>query len=876
MEESSSLVRSVFVLCLVSSSVFCLDDSDQNAAASSSSAVYIVTLKDPPSVHSSSDRETSVSKHSLTSTSSQTYRTSRLQAETFMLLNEAMSDGILRFKLIPLCSDYNLNLFVYTFRNRSASIVRVHDSLLRKVLRKENYIKLYSYHYLINGFSAVITQQQADRLAAREEVHNVVLDYPVKKATTHTPQFLGLPRGAWPREGGSEYAGEGVVIGFIDTGIDPTHPSFSDKVPGHSYPVPPRFTGVCEVTTGFPSGSCNRKLVGARHFAESALSRGVLNSSQDDASPFDGEGHGTHTASVAAGNHGVPVVVCGHHLGNASGMAPRAHVAIYKALYKRFGGFAADIIAAIDQAAQDGVDIINLSITPNRRPPGIATFFNPIDMALLSAVKAGIFVVQAAGNTGPAPKSMSSFSPWIFTVGATSHDRVYTNSIILGNNVTISGVGLASGTRTMHKLVLAAHALRNGTTIMDAIYVGECQDSSSYELKLVNGKILVCSYTVRFILGVSTIKQALLTAKNLTAAGLVFYMDPSSTGFQMTSTPMDIPGILISSPQDSLALLQYYNTSLSRDNASGKIVGSASVARIVGGMKPTYGITAPKVMYFSARGPDPEDDSFQDADVMKPNLVAPGNSIWGAWSPLGIGTADFQGERFAMESGTSMSAPHVTGIAALIKQKFPHFTPAATASALSTTASLTDRKGGPIMAQRTVLNPDATQTPATPLDMGSGFVNATAALDPGLIFDIGYNEYMKFLCRINGSSPVVLNYTGESCSAYNSSLAASDLNLPSVTIAKLVGTRTVLRWVTNIAATVANETYTVGWKAPDSVSVKVSPAKFTIGNGQTRVLSLVFRAMKNGSVASFGKIGIIGDRGHVVNIPVTVIYKIAV
>ncbi|CAA7014253.1 unnamed protein product [Microthlaspi erraticum] len=832
--EESSLVRLVFVLCLVSSSVFCFDEPDHSTPASS--AVYIVTLKDPPSVHSSG-RESSGSNHVLTSTSSQTYRT----------------------------------------LNRNASIIRVHDSLLRSVLRQENYIKLYSYHYLINGFSAVITQKQADRLAARKEVENVVLDFPVQKATTHTPQFLGLPRGAWLREGGSEYAGEGVVIGFIDTGIDPTHPSFSDKVSGHSYPVPPRFTGVCEVANGFPPGSCNRKLVGARHFAESALSRGVLNSSQDDASPFDGEGHGTHTASVAAGNHGIPVVVSGHHLGNASGMAPRAHVAIYKALYKRFGGFAADIIAAIDQAAQDGVDIINLSITPNRRPPGIATFFNPIDMALLSAVKAGIFVVQAAGNTGPAPKSMSSFSPWIFTVGATSHDRVYSNSIVLGNNVTISGVGLASGTRTMHKLVLAAHALRNGTTVMDAIYVEECQDSSSFDQKLVQGKILVCSYTVRFILGVSTIKQALIAAKNLTASGLVFYMDPSATGFQMTSTPMDIPGILISSSQDSQALLRYYNTSLFRDNASGKIVGSGSVARIVGGIKPTYGVvSAPKVMFFSARGPDPEDDSFNDADVMKPNVVAPGNSIWGAWSPLGIGTTEFQGERFAMESGTSMSAPHVTGIAALIKQKFPHFTPAAIASALSTTASLSDRKGGRIMAQRTVLNPDVSQSPATPFDMGSGFVNATAALDPGLVFDIGYNEYMKFLCRINGSSPVVLNYTGESCSAYNSSLAASDLNLPSVTIAKLVGTRTVLRWVTSIAATVKNETYTVGWMAPDSVSVKVSPAKFTIGNGQTRVLSLVFRAVKNVSTASFGRIGLFGDRGHVANIPVTVIYKVAV
>ncbi|CAN8258021.1 unnamed protein product [Cochlearia groenlandica] len=133
--------------------------------------------------------------------------------------------------------------------------------------------------------------------------------------------------------------------------------------------------------------------------------------------------------------------------------------------------------------------------------------------------------------------------------------------------------------------------------------------------------------------------------------------------------------------------------------------------RIIGGMKPTYGKTSPKVMYFSAKGPDPEDDSFENFDVMKPNLVAPGNSIWGAWSPLDIGTTDFQGthilnwcclgERFAMESGISMSAPNVAGIAALIKQKYPHFTPAAIASAMSTIASLSDRKRDHIMTQRT-------------------------------------------------------------------------------------------------------------------------------------------------------------------------------
>ncbi|CAN8258031.1 unnamed protein product [Cochlearia groenlandica] len=93
--------------------------------------------------------------------------------------------------------------------------------------------------------------------------------------------------------------------------------------------------------------------------------------------------------------------------------------------------------------------------------------------------------------------------------------------------------------------------------------------------------------------------------------------------------------------------------------------------RIIGGMKPTYGKTSPKVMYFSAKGPDPEDDSFENFDVMKPNLVAPGNSIWGAVILASV------------QSILSMSALDVAGIAALNKQKFPHFTAASIASAMS-------------------------------------------------------------------------------------------------------------------------------------------------------------------------------------------------
>ncbi|PIN17745.1 Tripeptidyl-peptidase II [Handroanthus impetiginosus] len=758
-----------------------------------------------------------------------------------------------------------------TDRHHRSYIDRAHDSLLKRTLRGEKYLKLYSYRYLINGFAVLVTPQQADKLSRRREVSNVVLDFSVRTATTHTPQFLGLPQGAWAQEGGFETAGEGIVIGFIDTGIDPTHPSFSDNTPEKQYPVPEHFSGICEVTRDFPSGSCNRKLVGARHFAASAITRGIFNASQDYASPVDGDGHGTHTAAIAAGNHGIEVVVAGHCFGNASGMAPRAHIAVYKALYKSFGGFAADVVAAIDQAAQDGVDIISLSITPNRRPPGIATFFNPIDMALLSAVKAGIFVVQAAGNTGPAPKSISSFSPWIFTVGAASHDRIYSNSIVLGNNVTIPGVGLAPGTDgdSMYTLVSAIHAL-NDTNASSDMYVSECQDASNFNQDVIQGNLLICSYSIRFVLGLSTVKQAIETAKNLSAAGVVFYMDPYVIGFQLNPVPMRIPGIIISSSDDSKVLLKYYNSSLERDESSKKIVKFGGVACISGGIKANFSRSAPKVMYYSARGPDPEDSFLDDADILKPNIIAPGNYIWAAWSSRGTDSVEFQGENFAMMSGTSMAAPHVAGFAALIKQKFPSFSPSAIGSALSTTASLYDKNGGPIMAQRAYANPDSNQSPATPFDMGSGFVNATAALDPGLIFDLSYDDYMSLLCGINGSSPVVLNYTGQSCGA--PTMNATDLNLPSITISKLNQSTVVQRVVTNVGN---NETYSVGWSAPYGASVKVTPTRFSIASGEKQVLSVFFNATTNNSVASFGRIGLFGTQGHVISIPLSVIVKIS-
>lgn len=136
----------------------------------------------------------------------------------------------------------------------------------------------------------------------------------------------------------------------------------------------------------------------------------------------------------------------------------------------------------------------------------------------------------------------------------------------------------------------------------------------------------------------------------------------------------------------------------------------------------------------------------------------------------------------------------------------------------------------------------------------------------------GYGDYMSFLCGINGSGPVVLNYTGQNCWALSNMTNGPDLNLPSVTIAKLNVSRIVQRTVANIAD---KESYSVGWSSPYGVSMKVTPTRFEILSGQKQVLTVSMNATLNNSTASFGRIGLFGNQGHVVNIPVSVIVKIS-
>ncbi|XP_010927223.2 subtilisin-like protease SBT2.5 [Elaeis guineensis] len=738
-----------------------------------------------------------------------------------------------------------------------------HDALLDSLFEVGTYKKLYSYRHLINGFSIHISPEQAEALSRAPGVKYVEEDMKVKKLTTHTPQFLGLPTGVWPAGGGFDRAGEDIVIGFVDSGIYPKHPSFSTYNSDPYGPLP-RYRGNCEIDPDTKRDFCNGKIIGAQHFAKAAIAAGAFNPTIDFASPLDGDGHGSHTAAIAAGNNGIPVRMHGHEFGKASGMAPRARIAVYKVLYRLFGGYVSDVVAAIEQAVQDGVDILNLSVGPNSPPTSTkTTFLNPFDAALLSAVKAGVFVAQAAGNGGPFPKTLVSFSPWITTVAAAVDDRRYKNHIILGNGKLLPGLGLSPATHGNKSFdLVSANDVLLDSSIMKYNPL-DCQRPELLNKKMVEGRILLCGYSFNFVSGTASIKKVSETAKSLGAAGFIVAVESSYPGTKFDPVPVGIPGILISDVSKTKDLIDYYNSSTKRDWA-GRPLSFQAMASIEDGLAPILHKSAPQVALFSSRGPDVRDFSFQDADVLKPDILAPGNLIWAAWAPNGIDEANFVGEGFAMVSGTSMAAPHIAGIAALVKQRYPHWSPAAIKSALMTTATTMDREDRPLQAQQYSKSEIMTLEQATPFDYGSGAVDPKAALDPGLILDASYQDYIRFLCSVPDVDPhEILNITSSACNATGGHPA--DLNSPSIAISHLEGTQTVKRTVTNVAE---SETYVITTRMSPEIALEASPPAMTVLSGASRemTVSLTVRSVTGGY--SFGEILMKGNRGHKVRIPV--------
>ncbi|MCU0483394.1 MAG: S8 family serine peptidase, partial [Chloroflexi bacterium] len=366
--------------------------------------------------------------------------------------------------------------------------------------------KLYDYVYTYNGFAAKLTPAQAQTMAVRAGVIAVTPDEIHTVDTSSTPAFLGLDAagGLWEQLGGVKAAGEGIIIGDIDSGIWPESLSFADRVDANGIPSAsptakraflqiPGWHGKCVPGEQFVATLCNQKLIGARFYNAAWGGNAGINAQRpwEFNSVRDYNGHGSHTASTAGGNFGVPVIGPASVFGSISGMAPRARIAMYKALWSTedastASGATSDLTAAIDQAVADGVDIITYSISGTQ-----TNFRDPVEIAFMYAADAGIFVATSAGNSGPTTSTVAHPGPWLTTVAAGTHNRSGDGSVTLGNGTTYYGASLATAVGPAPLIDSTAAGLPGADPAQLALCYSSVDGGAVLDPALVAGKIVV-------------------------------------------------------------------------------------------------------------------------------------------------------------------------------------------------------------------------------------------------------------------------------------------------------------------------------------------------------------------------------------------------
>ncbi|KAG6475549.1 hypothetical protein ZIOFF_064777 [Zingiber officinale] len=408
---------------------------------------------------------------------------------------------------------------------------------------------------------------------------------------------------------------------------------------------------------------------------------------EDFLSPRDFFGHGTYTASIAVGSVVPGASFHGLATGAARGGAPRTRLAVYKVIWSSSEGpvaTSAGVLAAIDDAIHDGVDVLSLSLVV----PHDDSF------GALHAVAKGVTVVYAGGNSGPTPQSIVNTAPWVITVAASTIDRSFPTVIRLGNNRTFIGQSIfynrtyqsRNKFRPLHDGGSCTQESLNGTDISRSIVL--CNSNNSI------------SPVFSFI-------EALSNVLNAGGKGLIFA--------QFTTNILDITyqctGVICVLVDFDVA------NRISNYAAAKRQVFSASISFVVG-----EGVLSPKVAWFSSRGP-----AVPFPGVLKPDVAAPGVSILGA-----------ERDSYVLGSGTSAACPHVSGVVALLKSLHPDWSHAAIKSALVTTASNINAYGMPIQAESTP------RKIADPFDLGGGQIDPNRASDPGLVYDIDPREYFEF------------------------------------------------------------------------------------------------------------------------------------
>jgi subtilisin family serine protease len=562
------------------------------------------------------------------------------------------------------------------------------------------------YDTVLNGMAVQLTGAQAAQIAKLPGVVSVEREKFYTLDTDYGPQWIGADKiwdGSYTSPASSAYKGEGVVVGIIDSGINTTHGSFAATgADGYTHTNPlgaGKYKGACDPTNtptlaqGNPSGYnpaiiCNDKLIGTWTFTRTF----EVGSPTGEPSPNDSDGHGTHTASTVAGNVYLNATVNGAVFPRISGVAPHANIIAYDVCgYKTAAGTPSAscpgvaILSAIEQATEDQVDVINMSISGGVDPWG-----DDAELAFLAARAAGIVVAVSAGNDGPAVGSVNHVSPWLLSVAATTHNRQLVNTVI--NISSTDGMTLTklTGLGLTGPLTVSAPLVYAGTLGFPLCGTGSASNATNpFPAGSLTGKILICD---RGTYG------RVQKAEFAQAAGAVGYILTNTSSSQsLNADPFPIPGVHLSSASGA----QLKSWIAAHPNPTAQISG------FVADTSPSNGDI---LAGFSSLGPSP----FED--ILKPDIAAPGVDIIAAYENTGAG------DEFNILSGTSMASPHTAGSAALIVGLHPTWTPGQVQSALTTTS-------------KSAVTKASGSGSTTPFESGAGRVQVNAAANAGLVLD---------------------------------------------------------------------------------------------------------------------------------------------
>ncbi|KAF3960897.1 hypothetical protein CMV_014425 [Castanea mollissima] len=649
-------------------------------------------------------------------------------------------------------------------RLRSNAVVHQHN-LLSSVIKDESIARQARIHSYTKSFNAFAANLLPDEVQKLKENKNVVSVFPSRVRKLHTTRswdYLKMPLSV-KRNLKIE---SNIIVGVLDTGVYMGAPSFNDKGLG---PPPSKWKGRCQVVGNFTG--CNNKVIGATFYNNDP------NSPQRNPSPLDDDGHGSHTSSTIAGATVAGASLYGLGKGTARGGVPSARIAMYKVCWAR-GCSDIDLLAGLDDAIDDGIDVISISIGG----AGNGFFDDPIAIGAFHAMKKGILTACSAGNSGPYVYTVQNAAPWIMTVGASSLDMEFRTPIKLGNGKENAGFSINTFAPNKKLYPITSAAIAASSTISPNVSPWGC-NVGLLDRKKVNGKIVVC-------------KEAANETyiKSLGGIGvLISLIEKTDTSFTAT-----MPEAYIDS--------SFENTTLTYVNST------KAPQAVIYQSKRIPNAAAPFVASFSSRGPN-----TQTSAILKPDIVAPGIDILAAYSKLVSLTGDPDDNRFDVYniiSGTSMACPHVAAAAAYVKSFHPDWSSSAIKSALMTTATEMKVKDG--LAE---------------LAYGAGQIDPTSALQPGLIYDSSTLDYIRFLCN-EGYTGTILNLFTEdntTCSSVPKFGGYDSLNYPTLYYQYDDPNSTIsaiyYRTVTNVGF--RNSIYKATVTAPKNLTVTVVPNKLS-------------------------------------------------